>query len=81
MRSRPSSPSLSPFLAEAPLNGACWGPSLALTMPNSFDLHRLGDLLLPVPAGGLAAHLGFEEGVDQCRLAQSTLTCSRTGGG
>jgi hypothetical protein len=34
-------------------------------VPNSFDLHRLRDLLLPVPAGGLAAHLGLEECIDQ----------------
>lgn len=47
---------------------------LALTVSNSFDLHCLGDLLLPVPAWRFAAYLGFEEGVHQCRLSQPTLT-------
>lgn len=51
-------------------------PGLVLTVPNRFDLHRLRDLLFPVPAGGLSAHLGLEERVDQRRLAQSTLACS-----
>lgn len=51
-------------------------PGLVLTMPNCFDLHCLRDLLLPVPAGGLPAHLGLEQCVDQRRLAQSTLAYS-----
>lgn len=38
---------------------------LVLTMPDRFDLYSFRDLLLPVPAGGLSAHLGLEECVDQ----------------